>query len=98
MQVKIHEAYRKIVAVCDSDLIGKTFSEGKRQIELHPHFFQGEEKSHEEVLEILNDMDKEDATFNLVGKESVECALKANIISKEGIIHIDNVPVALVLM
>jgi uncharacterized protein len=98
MQVKIHEAYRIIVALCDTDLIGKTFSEGIRQIELRPNFFQGEEKNKQEVLEILNDMKKEDATFNIVGEESVECALEAGIIKKQGIIKIDGVPVALGLM
>ena len=98
MQIKIHEAYRTIVALCDSDLIGKTFEEGIKQIEIHPNFFQGEEKNKDEVLEILKDMEKEDATFNIVGKESVECALQTGIISKDGIIEIDSVPVALVLM
>lgn len=98
MQIKIHEAYRTIVALCDTDLIGKYFSEGKRQIELTEHFFKGEEKTKPEVIEILRDMEKEDATFNIVGKESVETALEAQIISKEGIIHIDNIPIALGLM
>ena len=98
MQIKIHEAYRTLVALCDSDLIGKTFSEGIKQIEIKPGFFQGEEKNKEEVIEILKDMEKEDAIFNIVGEESVACALKANIISKEGIIEIERIPIALVLM
>jgi uncharacterized protein len=98
MQIKIHEAYRKIVSVCDTDLIGKTFTEGIKQIEIKESFFQGDEKSFEEVIEILKDMEKEDATFNIVGKESVTAALKAGVISAQGILHIDNVPIALVLM
>ena len=98
MQIKIHEAYRKIVALCDTDLIGKTFYEGERQIEVRSNFFQGEEKNKEQILEILKDMKKEDATFNIVGKESVECALETNIISKEGILTIEGIPIALVLM
>lgn len=98
MQIKKHVAYRTIVALCDSDLIGKTFEEDIRQIEITPNFFQGEEKNKEEVLEILKDMEKEDATFNIVGKESVECAILAGVISKEGFMKINGVPVALVLM
>jgi uncharacterized protein len=98
MLIKIHEAYRKIVALCDSDLIGKTFTEGYRQIEIKSNFFQGDEKNKEELIEILKDLEKEDATFNIVGKESVNTALEARIISKEGIINIDNIPMALVLM
>ncbi len=98
MQIKIHEAYRSIVSLCDSELIGKTFSEGMKQIEIKPGFFQGEEKNKEEIVKILKDMEKEDATFNIVGKESVDCALKAEIISKEGIMEIDGIPMALILM
>jgi uncharacterized protein len=98
MQVKVHVAYRKIVAVCDSDIIGKTFSEGNKQIEVRDAFFRGEEKNKEDMIKFLKDQEKEDATFNIVGKESVDCAIIAGIISKDGIMTIDNVPVALVLM
>ena len=98
MQIKIHESYRKIVAVSDTDLIGKTFFEGIRQIEVKPNFFKGDEKNKEELIEILKDMEKEDATFNIVGKESIETALEARVISKKGIIIIDNIPIALGLM
>ncbi|MFA5855764.1 MAG: DUF424 family protein [Candidatus Pacearchaeota archaeon] len=98
MQIKIHDAYRRIVALCDSDLIGKTFTEGNRQIKIHEHFFKGEERSYEEILELLIDMEKEDATFNIVGKDSVNAALDAGIITKEGIIEIEGIPIALVLM
>jgi uncharacterized protein len=98
MLIKIHKAYRTIVALCDSDLIGKTFEEGIRQIEVHPNFFKGDEKNKEEILELLRDLEKEDATFNIVGKESVECAIIAGVISKDGILDIGGVPVALVLM
>lgn len=98
MQLKIHEAYRKVVALCDTGLIGKTFSEGKKQIEINPNFFQGEEKNKKEIIEILIDLEKEDATFNIVGKESIEAALEAKVISKKGIITIGKIPVALVLM
>lgn len=98
MQIKIHEAYRKIVALSDTNLIGKYFSEGNRQIEITKNFFEGEEKSKEEIVRILKEMEKEDATFNIVGKESTDTAIEAGIISKEGVIKIDNIPVALVLM
>jgi uncharacterized protein len=98
MQIKKHTAYRTIVALCDTDLIGKTFEEGIKQIKIHENFFKGEEKNKEEVLETLKDMEKEDATFNIVGKESIQCALEAGVITKEGIFTIDNIPIALVLM
>ena len=98
MQLKIHDSYRKIVALADTDLIGKTFEQDIMQIKVKPGFFQGEEKNKQEILQILNDLNKEDATFNIVGEESVETAIEAGIINKQGIIKIDNIPVALVLM
>lgn len=98
MQIKIHDSYRKIIALVDTDLIGKTFTQGIKQIEIRPNFFQGEEKSKQEIIEILKNMKIEDATFNIVGKESVETALEAGVIGKQGVIKIDKVPVALVLL
>ena len=98
MQIKIHKSYRTIVALADTDLSGKTFEEGKMQLDLTGEFFKGEEKNKEEVIEILKDMQKEDATFNIVGKESVECALKSGIIDKEGIKKVQEIPFALILL
>jgi hypothetical protein len=95
MKLKIHEAYRKIVALADSDLIGKTFEEGIKQIEVRPNFFNGEEIEKEVAVKVLQDMEREDATFCIVGEKSTETALKAGIISKQGIIKIQNIPVAL---
>mgnify|MGYP001603268486 FL=1 len=86
------------MALCDSNLINKQFEEGIRQIKITQHFFQGEEKTEQEVFEILEDMKKEDAIFNIVGKQSMSIALRARIIKPEGIISIQGVPVALVLL
>lgn len=98
MQLKIHDSYRLIVALADSSLIGMRFEEGNRQIEVRENFFKGEELTEEEVVALLQDMYKEDATFNIVGKESVAAALKAGVISEDGVFTIQDVPVALVLM
>ena len=97
MLIKIHKSYRNVVAICDSELLGKRFEQGKMQFEVN-EFFNGEEKPEKEVLELMKDFSKEDVSFNIIGKQSVACALKANIISKEGIKTIQNVPFALVLL
>jgi len=98
MQFKIHDSYRKIITLTDTDLIGKTFTEGIKQIDIRSNFFKGEEKPKQEIFKILKNMQKEDATFNIVGKESIETAIEAGIINKKGVIEIDSVPVALVLL
>lgn len=97
MLIKIHKSYRDAIAICDSELLGKKFAHGKMQLEVGK-FFEGEEKTEEEISEIMKDISKEDATFNIVGKQAVQVALKAGIIDKEGIIKIQGVPFALVLL
>ncbi len=98
MFVKIISSYREIVAICDSNLIGKTFEKDQSQLDVKESFFKGEEKSKEEVIQIMENMIKEDATFNIVGKESVNCALEAEIIPTEAIKEIEGVPFVMKLM
>lgn len=98
MLVKIHKSYRNVVSICDSDLIGKRFEEGKLQLDLTGEFFKGEEKAHKEVKELIEDLSKEDASFNIVGKKSVDLALASGIVGKEGIREVSGVPFALVLL
>ena len=98
MLVKIIKSYREIVSICDSDLIGRTFEEGNFQLDLKESFYNGEEMSEEQTLNLIETMSKEDATFNIVGEKSINTALKAGIIEKEGIKNIQNIPFALVLL
>lgn len=98
MLIKIHKGYRKTIALSDTNLIGKTFEEDIKKIELKKEFFKGEEKNKQEIIKILKYMTKEDAIFNIVGEESIQTALEAGIIDKQGIIKIDNIPIALILL
>jgi len=98
LSVKIHEAYRRVVAVCDTELIGKYFEKGKLQLNVKKEFYKGEEKTEKETIEILREAKIDDAIFNLVGKRAVDTAIKAGLIDKKGVIKIDNVPHALSLL
>lgn len=95
---KIHRAYRDIVAICDSNLIGKRFEEGKFQLDVKEDFFKGEEVSEEKIIEIISDMSMEDATFNIIGRSSTNTALKTGLITEQGIKEISGIPFALVLI
>ncbi|MBT96942.1 MAG: DUF424 family protein [Candidatus Pacearchaeota archaeon] len=97
MFVNIIKTYRDIVAICDSNLIGKKFEEGEFQLDIKESFFKGKEESVEKVRRIMTDMIKEDATFNIVGENSIKTALDEGIISKEGIREIQGIPFALIL-
>ncbi|MFC1710749.1 DUF424 domain-containing protein [Nanoarchaeota archaeon] len=98
MFVNIIRSYRDVIAICDSDLIGKKFEEGKFQLHIKESFYKGEEVSEEKAIEIMIDMAKEDATFNISGKQAINAALKAGIIDEQGIKKIQNIPFALVLL
>ena len=98
MLVKIHESYRKVVAICDAELLGKKFEEGLMQIEIKEQFYAGEKKTEAEVLRIICDFAAEDATFNIVGEKAVRTALKAGVIENSGVIKILGIPHALVLL
>lgn len=98
MLVKVIKGYRDIVTICDSNLIGKRFEENNFQLDLQKEFFKGEETSEKEVIQIIQKMLKEDASFNIVGKNSINIAIKEGIISKQGIKEIQGIPFALILL
>jgi len=97
ISVRIIKTYRDVVAVCDMELLGKVFEEGKFQLDTKESFYKGEEKSELEAVEILKSMLAEDATFNIVGSKSIKAALKAGIIEEESIGKIAGIPFVLVL-
>ncbi len=108
MFVNIIESYRNVVAICDSELLGKRFEElienqqeKTKQLHIKESFYKGKtgkKYSKEEVLNIMKNFEREDSTFNIVGQKSISAALKAGIINKEQIAKIQKIPYALVLL
>lgn len=98
MLVNIIKSYRDVVAICDSELLGKRFEEDAFQLDVKENFYKGEQKTEQEVIQIILDMKSEDATFNIVGEKSTNCAVKAGLISKDLIKTIQGIPFILVLM
>ena len=100
MFVNVIDSYRKVVAVADDGLVGKQFYEGKKQLDVKVSFYKGELDSLEkdEVIEVMKEMLAEDATFNIVGEESVAAAVEAGIITKDEILTIDGIPYSLILL
>jgi uncharacterized protein len=99
--INVMNSYRYVVAVCDRELLGKVFEEGKFQLDIKESFYKGKdgkEVNEEEAIRIMRKMVLEDATFNITGKRSVAAALKAGIIAEEGIGEIGGIPFALVLI
>ena len=96
--VKVHKSYRNVVALCDSDLVGKKFEEGIKQLDLRENFYKEKELDESEAAQLIKFQAKEDSTFNIVGQKSIALAEKLGIISSEGIMKIQNIPFALILL
>jgi hypothetical protein len=97
MFVNIIKSYRDVVVICDKELLGKKFEEGKFQLDIKESFYKGKEVNEGAIIEVMKKMSAEDATFNIVGEKSINTALKAGIISIEEIGKIKGVPFAMIL-
>lgn len=86
--VKIHDVSGEVlVAVCDKNLLGKKFSEGRLQLEVGERFYKGVLSGEEDAISALNK-----ATIaNIVGNNIVEKAVEHSLISPENIIEIGGV-------
>lgn len=98
MYIKIIDAYRTIVAIADKNLIGKKFFEDNKQLDIKESFYKGELKTKEEIKEEILFWLKEDATFNIVGENSIKAGLEAGALNEESIKTIANIPYALILL
>ena len=77
-----------VIGACDENLLGKKFMEGKLQIDVARNFYKGElidKKTLEKYLV--------DATIaNLVGKETVKCAINMGLVNPDCILKIKGIP------
>jgi len=85
---KIHKSRGKtLLAICDSDLLGKKFEEGKLALHVSRDFYGGQEIGND-VVDIFPKAD----IINIAGSKIVSLALKGKWVSKEGIIKIRRIP------
>ncbi len=98
IRCKIHRTYRNVVAISDEFLLGKTFEEGKFVLFVKESFFGGDVYTKDEVIEIIKDQLKEDATFNVIGEESVAMMTELFNLNSEAIKKIGGVPYILLLL
>lgn len=89
MIVKIHKTKnRDLVAVCDNNILGKKFEENGLQLDLTSDFYNGDEKTEEDVLKII----KSAYIISFVGKDSVKFAIKNNLINEDCVLVVRSVP------
>ena len=77
-----------IVAVCDRDILGKKFREGKLVLKLDSSFYKGDE---------ANEIDVKDALLsatiaNIAGEKAIACAVECGCIDPDAVIFIEGIP------
>ena len=87
--VKVHTSHdRSVISACDKTLLGKTLRQGKLVITVSKHFYGGEERPDEDVIEIL----RHAPNANIIGKKAIALALRAGLIVQENVSTIKGVP------
>ena len=77
-----------LIGACDEKLIGKKFTDGKFQIDVSKEFYDGERINTEVLKKYLKD-----ATIaNLVGEETIKCAIELGLIDSDCVIKIKGIP------
>lgn len=97
MKVYIKVHYRneiETIACCDEVLLNQILKEGNLKIEIKSQFFGEELISIEDAIEIL----KHSCSFNIVGEKIIDHAIEHKIISKDGVLKINGVPMAMKMM
>ena len=88
MYLKSHQhGAHTLIAVCDCDILGKTFAEGHLKIDVSPDFFGGEKASCSEGEAALAA-----ATMaNFVGSKTVEHAISLGYVERDCVLSINGV-------
>jgi len=76
-----------LIAVCDCEILGKTFAEGHLRMEVSPEFFGDEKASCSEVEVAL----ARATMANFVGRRAVEYAISLGYVDKENVLSIGEV-------
>ena len=77
-----------ILAVCDSDILGKTFSEGELILEVSKSFYGVENCSVDKV----KDMSREATIINATGEKIIKLLIKEGYIEEDKILKVQGVP------
>lgn len=89
MYIKIYDTEESVlVAVCDRDLIGKTYRDSGLKLEVSEEFYKGELVDTDQVQTAL----LEATTANIVGEQSMAAAISCGAIDPKSVIVISGIP------
>lgn len=89
--VKMHRSPdgRMVLAACDEEVIGGSYSEGKLRLKVHESFYREEVVSESVLLSMMEEAD----IMNLVGENTISLAIgegyvrESNVLTIGGMVH-----------
>ena len=83
-----HKDGRSVMTLCDNELIGKTFEEGERRLDLSSPFYDGKEITKDYAKRFVVTV----SSINAVGEESVNFLINENLADKNDVMRVQNIP------
>jgi hypothetical protein len=77
-----------LLAICDSEVLGKTLRQGKIVFHIKDEFYNGGKTTIEEAISMI----KNSTIVNIVGKNCVEKAIAKGYVHPDAVLQIEGVP------
>jgi hypothetical protein len=82
-----------LLAICDSEILGKTLREGKIVFNVKEEFYKGAKVAVEDAVAMI-----ENSTIvNMIGKNIVQKAIEKGYVHPEAVLNIEGVPHAQII-
>ena len=77
-----------LLAICDTEILGKTLREGKIVFNVQEEFYKGARVAIEEAVDMITNS----TIVNMVGKNIVQKAIEKGYVHPEAVLNIEGVP------
>ncbi len=82
------QGVQRLLAVCDADLLGSSFREGDRRLDVSEQFYGGEEADEAALRAGLGQC----TMANLVGEKAIRVAIDIGLVNPENVQTVEGVP------
>ena len=92
MIVKVHKTPegKTLIAACDDDLLGNVYEENGKQLDLSSDFYNGNKMNDKEAGDLIRNADM----VNLVGENAVKIGVEEEVIDKDNVLKVSDIPFA----
>ena len=77
-----------LLAICDAELLGKTFRDGEIFFTVHEEFYKGLKMDAEEAIKLI----EQSTIVNMVGQNIVTKAIERGFVHPDAVLKISGVP------